>query len=249
MNLRSTIELSAGGPGSGCNPQAGKCGRPSGGVGFVSPNTDEGLTFEQAVSRLSSPEQTQEVQRAQSLLGKGGTVESGVGDWQDGAENSSILKMDNDDADKMDYVSAKLGMEFNQKQVLSFSHDENGKDLVYTLQTGKDMNSVRADLDRAGINFRTLVPSEGGTTVHIFDQGGALTDRITEAANTLGSGVDFIRGNGEFIGGDSREQGRQAFRKIVEAYERTRKVWAGSDRSNQAGWQARIRGWSQEATL
>ncbi|MDE2439173.1 MAG: hypothetical protein KGN01_07340 [Patescibacteria group bacterium] len=27
MNLQTTLELYAGGPGSGCNPAAGKCGR------------------------------------------------------------------------------------------------------------------------------------------------------------------------------------------------------------------------------
>src|SRR3970282_2268848 len=32
MNLRETIDLYLGGPGSGCNPDGGKCGRPSIGV-------------------------------------------------------------------------------------------------------------------------------------------------------------------------------------------------------------------------
>src|SRR5438309_4808215 len=30
MNLQATIELYGGGPGSGCNPDVGRCGRPTG---------------------------------------------------------------------------------------------------------------------------------------------------------------------------------------------------------------------------
>jgi hypothetical protein len=42
MNILSTIELYGGGPGSGCNPEAGKCGRPStGGWSFAHGETQK----------------------------------------------------------------------------------------------------------------------------------------------------------------------------------------------------------------
>lgn len=35
MNLQSTIDIYAGGPGSGCNPEAGHCGRPSSADAYI----------------------------------------------------------------------------------------------------------------------------------------------------------------------------------------------------------------------
>lgn len=42
MNLAVTMEIYAGGPGSGCNPLAGHCGRPIGkGMSFAKPSEEE----------------------------------------------------------------------------------------------------------------------------------------------------------------------------------------------------------------
>jgi len=226
MNLFATIELYGGGPGSGCNPEVAqpRCGRPAeGSVGFVSPNEQEGLTFEQALSKLGSPEQASVLRRGKELL-KSGTVESAIGDWSDGAENSSILKTDNADKQKMDYTVAKLGMEYNQKAVISFTRNDTGKDTVWELQASGELQDIRKTLDGLGIQYRTLVPGQNGTRVYLFDQNTELGDKVVQAASKLGSDLEFTRGTGEFIGGDTREEGRRAYEKVIGNYEKGRSL-------------------------
>lgn len=241
------IELYGGGPGSGCNPEVAqpRCGRPAeGSVGFVSPNEQEGLTFEEAYNKLGSPEQESLIGRAKELL-KDGSVESGIGDWSDGAENSSILKTDTVDKSKMDYVAAKLGMEYNQKAVISFVRDDTGKDTVWEMTTQGDLQTVRQSLDKLGIQFRTLVPGDTGTKIYVFDSGTELGEKVVQAASQLGSDLEYTRGSGEFIGGDTREDGRRAYEKIIGNYEKGKGRRSQGD-GIQSGWD-RIRWWRTEA--
>lgn len=243
MKLRSTLILYAGGPGSGCNPKVGKCGRPSTGKdeseGFVSPNTEENLSFEQAVQNLNSPQQQQAVSRAQFLINKvfgNGTVQSAIGDWKDGAENSVVVNVPGHDKNALDFTLATLGKELNQKSVLSFVHDETGDDRIYTLHTTQDVQSVRKVLEDAGISFRTIVPEQGGETVHVFDQGGKMVDVIGKAAQQLkADGLTVIGGRGEFIGGDTREEGQRQYEQVIRRYQKA----AGTVRAAGYQWHER----------
>lgn len=233
MNLQTTIEILAFGTHEGAEKGWDTRGRGrKGEYGFFSPNVEENLTFEQAVQKLNSPEQQRAIQRAkeltQQILG-GGEVNSAVGDWKDGAENSSVIFSKNTDPDKLNYEMATLGSELNQKSVISFVKDKDGDDTVWTLRTPKSMEETRDALDKAGINFRTLVPAKGGTTIHVFDQGTQLGDNITQAAKNLGSEVEAMFGKGQFIGGDSREEGQQAYRKIIEGYHKNSEAGHSSE--------------------
>lgn len=226
MHLNAAIEIYAGGKGSGCNPEVAvpRCGRPSSkgeGEGFVSPNLSENLSFEQAQAKLESPEQKQFLQHAQKVATTvdSGTVHSAIGDWHDGAENSTVLHARKVSDDQMRYMVALLGRDSSQKQVISFVHETGGPDTMYTFRASKDMQEVRSTLDNAGIQFRTLVPVKNGTEVYVFDPGSHLRDNIGKAAQHYGVKVQFATGHGDFIGGETREEGRSAYNKIIRSYE------------------------------
>lgn len=238
MLLNSTIAIYGGGPGSGCNPDVGHCGRPKGdeAVGFFSPNTSEGLKFPDAVKLLDSDEQKAAVTKAQALVDETfgtGVVHSAVGEWSDGAENSVVVTAPSSSKQDIDFVMASLGKEYNQKAVVSFAHDDEGKDAMYSLTTSKSMDEIRTALDKEGIEFRTLEPTEGGTIVHVFDPGITQTEATIRVAHSLGAEIDSVNGNGTLIGGDTREQGQEAYDKILSGYRKDARVRASGTRSNQ----------------
>jgi hypothetical protein len=184
---------------------------------------EEGMNFDMALQKLNSPEQQQIVASANEMLTQelgGGTVESAIGDWSDGAENSSIIHSATNDKAKFDYVMASLGMQFNQKAVISFIGDLKGKDAVWSFQATGDMNQIRAKLDEHQIQFRTLVPNEQGAVVHVFDQGMNLGENVLKAANAFGSHISVVRGSGTFLGGDTREEGRRIYSEVIGAYKK-----------------------------
>lgn len=192
-----------------------------GAEGFVSPNESEGMNFQQALGKLNSPEQKQFLQAAQGLLkqvaGKG-EVKPAVGDWKDGAENSSVLMSTSANKDDMAYIVAKLGQMSNQKAVVCFARDKAGKDTVWSFEDGPNITEVRNALEKSGIEFRTLVPG-AKTGVMVFDQGSALRNKITKVASQFGADVHFSKGTGAFIGGETREDGQKAYQEIISRYE------------------------------
>ena len=223
MNLNSTIYLFGIGTSEGVRKEWDTRGRKAPeGVGFASPNVEENLSFQQALAKLNTPEEQQIVGRANELVNQlfgGGEVHAAVGDWSDGAENSSVTYAGEANSQKMDYMMATLGKEFNQKAVISFIHDPNGDDGIANMNTSKSMDEIRDTLDKGGIKFRTLIPEKDGTTtVQVFDQGGTLVDKIAQTAMALNSSVDTLSGTGKFIGGDSREEAQEEYEKIIRGY-------------------------------
>lgn len=248
MRLKTILILYAGGPGSGCNPEVAKpkCGRPNGNdsssigersEGFFSPNTEENLKFEDAWQRLNSPQQQEAISKAQFLVKSvfgTGTVQSAIGDWQDGAENSALVTVPGHDKKALDYTMATLGKELNQKSVLSFVHDETGDDRVYSLHSKQDIQTIRQVLQSSGINFRTIVPEAKGATIHVFDQGGTMVDAIGKAAQTLkADNITVIAGTGEFIGGNTREEGQKQYEQVIGRYHKASGVRASGYQRNQ----------------
>jgi hypothetical protein len=78
VNLAATIEIYGGGPGSGCNPEAGKCGRHGESSG---PYTTKKEAFAERDRRRASGEEVKVYQRSGAYTqphGKGRGVESFV---------------------------------------------------------------------------------------------------------------------------------------------------------------------------
>jgi hypothetical protein len=196
-----------------------------GAEGFVSPSHED-INFDEALKRLRSEEQRQFISQANGLVkqvvGKG-EVKSAIGDWKDGAENSSIIVSSSAKKEDMAYITAKLGAMSQQKAVLVFGRDKAGSDTIWTFEDGPNVNEVRQALDRVGLDFRTVIPGQK-TEVHIFDQGSKLRDAVGKVAAQFGGDVRFSRGTGEFIGGDTREEGKQKFQQVISQYEKARQI-------------------------
>lgn len=209
-------------------------------VTFASPNQEEGLTFEKAYGRLNSANHKAAKDLSQQLFQAAGLQadsHSAIGDWSDGAEDSFLHVIKNSPSpDAARYVAAWQGLMSNQKAVLHFTGDDQGKDSVYQIFLPLDSaNEVRKVLSREGIQYRTIVPRNGGHVVVVFDEGGALRENVENLGNKFNASVREARGAGEFIGGATRTAARAEYRRIIRDFESKRtgtpQPGAGADRA------------------
>jgi hypothetical protein len=134
-------------------------------------------------------------------------------------------RMPTRDLDQVRYVGAVIGdrgweLEQNQKMVIPFVYEEGGPDLIYNLDVpGVSLGQIRTDLDRFGIKNRTLEPQAGGARIHVFDPGSKLREAMEKVGGHYGAKVDTYKGRGEFLGGDTRAEGHQAYERVIREYE------------------------------
>ena len=168
--------------------------------GFVSPNTKENMKLEEAIQGMRSAEETRLLRRSIDL---GCVVRSRIrafrslGSWSDGAEHSVMLRVRSDEP-TVRYLLSRLGREARQKFVLYFHPQPDGAADLYTLQPRKPKRNLAAlanALDRAGIEFRTLVPVKSGTWIYIVDLKRELRPKVMAAAKRLRATVSIRSGN------------------------------------------------------
>lgn len=183
--------------------------------GFVSPNTKENLKLEDAIKGMGSTEETKLVRESINL---GCVVRSRIrafsalGSWSDGAEHSVMLRVRSDEP-TVRYLLSRLGRDARQKSVLYFYPTPAGTAQLYVLQprtTVRDLTAVANALDRAGIEFRTLVPLKSGTWIYIVDLKRELRAKVMAAAKRLRASVNTRSGNADFI---------DAYDKEIQSYE------------------------------
>lgn len=204
---------------------------PSSDFAFFSPNTEEGLTFEQAFARSRSSNQVAFRKLSSHILDTVGLHEhqafDAIGDWSDGAENSVVQKIDGDpDPSQVEYAAAWYGLLGHQKVVLTFRADPQGPDAVYQIPVAEtDTEKLRSQLSQAGIPFRTIVPSPRGHLVIVVDQGRQLRPAVEAFAEANHATVREAAGTAtELGGGSTRSAARRRFRNIIRAYESGGKV-------------------------
>lgn len=190
---------------------------------FISPNTRENMTFEEATAALQG-EQHQNIRDtvAQTMKGNGSVeVHDVIGDWSDGAENSLRVQANVADRETLQYLAAKMGDKADQKAVIPFSKNSRGRDALWTIRVyGNDMGTARKTLDEDQIPFRTFEPHGNELLIHVFDPGTALKSNIQNAAIHLGATkIQIARGTGEFLGGDTRGEGHEAYNRVITRYE------------------------------
>lgn len=190
---------------------------------FSSPNVKEDLSFEQAQAALISPEHVSMRKTYQDILRKekvDATVEDAIGDWADGAENTTVTVSKNFESyEHLRSVAAQLGIASKQKAVIPFMVDKAGKDVLYTIDVpGKVPSAVREGLTKHGIQFRTLATIEGGTRVKIFDQGATLAENVKSFNKEYGTKATKISGTGEFLGGNTRAEGATAYEGAIRQH-------------------------------
>src|SRR2546423_1988714 len=93
--------------------------RKSLGYAFVSPNTRENLTLQEAKAALNSAEEkrlVEEAQRVACRMHQPITVQRAVGSWTDGAEQSTIIRTRTNES-SLRYAGSWLGRFAKQKAV------------------------------------------------------------------------------------------------------------------------------------
>ena len=200
-------------------------GGGAGGEILVSPNIKENMNYEEAKKMTDSPEHARAVSIARDAIKKqdmDGEVESGIGDWEDGAENSIKIDVKGvKDFDQLKYTASKLGASLNQKAVVAFQKKKDGPDILHKISADRPMDEVRKILSDNGISFRTMVGDRAKTSVTILDQGSQLTANVAKFLGAINGKSEAVRGVGEFIGGDTRIAGKKAYKSIIDNYERS----------------------------
>ena len=193
-------------------------------VGIVSPNTKTDLKLEQAIAGMNSADEAKMVNQAVNL---GCVVRSRItafralGSWSDGAEYSVLLRVRGDE-ESLRYVLSRLGRDAEQKYVIYFHPQPKGSVDLYTLRprTGaKNLAALANELERAGIPFRTLVPSRGTTAIYIIDLDRDLREKILTAARKLRAQINKETGNAQLFGDDVREKAKEKFAQEIKNYE------------------------------
>ena len=207
--------------------ESGKWTSSSGGAKgeiLISPNIKENMTYEEAVKMTDSASHASAVSLAKDVVSNqnmDAKFETGVGDWEDGAENSIKIDVEGaKDFDQIGYTASKLGMLLKQKAVVAFEEKPDGEDTLHRITTKMGMDQVRKVLSDNGITFRTMVGDRQKTNVTILDKGSQLTSNIENVLGVINGTSNATRGFGEFIGGDTRIQGQKAYRDRISNYEK-----------------------------
>ena len=192
--------------------------------GFVSPNTKENLKVEDAIKGMKSAEETKLVKQS---INMGCVVRSPIrafralGSWSDGAEHSVMIRLESDEP-TVRYVLSRLGRDAQQKSILYFHPQAAGGADLYTLKPRRPVRNLAVlaqRLQRAGIEFRTLVPVKSGTWIYIVDLKRELRTKVMNAARRLGARVNTEQGKAEFVGDDQAAAAKIVFDEEVSKYE------------------------------
>lgn len=192
--------------------------------GFVSPNTKENLKLEDAIKGMNSADETRLVKQS---INMGCVVRSRIqafrslGSWSDGAEHSVMIRVESDEP-TVRYVLSRLGRDARQKSILYFHPQVTGDADLYTLKPRRPMRNLAAlaqSLQRAGIEFRTLVPMKSGAWIYIVDLKRELRTKVMNAAKRLGARVTSETGTAAFVGDDQPDEAKVVFDEEVRKYE------------------------------
>jgi hypothetical protein len=203
--------------------------RQSPGYAFVSPNTRENLTLEEAQAGLNSDEEKRlvaEAHRVACRLRESLNVDKAVGSWTDGAEHSSIMRIHTSES-SLRYASSWLGKFARQKAILYFRQRPEGIGRMYVLYLPlksespkrQDMASISTELEANGVANRTLVPQRQRLLVYVVDLKNELRSKVLASARRLKARLSAIKGDGEFIGDDDRDKAQQIFDQEIVRYE------------------------------
>jgi hypothetical protein len=204
--------------------QAASQAQKSFNYGFVSANTKTDLKLKQAIAGMNSDEERKLLNTAVNVSCVVRTrirAFPALGSWSDGAEHSVLLRVRGDEA-TVRYVLSRIGRDVDQKYVIYFHPKPGGPVDLYTLRlrTGsKNLVALTNELERAGIPFRTLVPSGEIIAIYIIDLDGDLRPKIMSAARRLRANVTQESGSAELFGDDEREKAKLKFEQEIKAYE------------------------------
>ena len=194
---------------------------------FVSPNTRENLTLQEAIAGLGSPEEKRLIEESRLVVCRlhlAARVRKALGSWTDGAENSTVLQARTDQS-TIQYAASSLGKFARQKTVLYFHRRRFGEARMYVLFLPRgdlEMAAVAAELNSDGVANRTLVPRRRRMLIYIVDLKNELKEPVLKAARRLHARLSSFRGAAGFIGDDNdRDKARAIFEQQIKSYEAT----------------------------
>jgi len=144
-----------------------------------------------------------------------------LGSWSDGAEHSVMMRVRGDEA-TLRYVLSRMGRDAEQKYVIYFHPKVGGTVNLYTLRPRmrwRNLVALTNELERAGIPFRTIVPSRQTTAIYIIDLDRDLRAKIMNAARRLRARVSQEPGSAQLFGDDEREKAKVKFEQEIKEYE------------------------------
>lgn len=209
------------------------------GIEMVSPSVAEHLSFDEAERALHGARQREVMAIApqvDAIVGVQSHQAEAIGAWSDGAENSIIVTLTGDPTYEQIRVSAAMKGELaDQKAVIPFKAEEDGPDAMYVLEApSTNLKEVHDQLEADGVVYHTLERHAGGTRVWVFDQGTTLGETIEKVGQKYGRQPKQIDGRGEFLGGETRAEGRARYQEVISrnlerdqriSWERLRDNW------------------------
>ncbi len=232
-----------GGP-EGQSPPAG---RPEGQKShslFVSPNVAEGLTIEQALKALKSPQHQIAKKQYEDIVNRYRALMSqnfrcqlhdSVGDWSDGAENSLHLEIWNADPILLKVMAAEMGLVSDppQKAVAFFYPQPNGADIRWRSILSENLEKIRMELDRVDLQYRTLIPHENAWEIIICGGEKELLHKIKKLPDFFVKSAYYHVGHFEYFGDENRQKSGELYRQIIEEFWRPRREKMSEPQSPQ----------------
>lgn len=198
--------------------------KPSSGYIFVSPNTRENLTLEDAKAGLSSAEERRLIEEERDVacrLQRAIIIEKAIGSWSDGAEHSTMMRGHLTEQ-ALRYAGSWLGKFATQKAILYFHQEPRGNGRIYVLHLQprvRDLATISNKLETNGIANRTIVPRSRRIIVFVVDLKNELKAKVATAARRLKARLTSARGEAEFIGDDDRAKAQKIFADEIRSFE------------------------------
>ena len=200
-------------------------------LSFISPNTLNIPGVTEAQRQFKSDIHNRFIDQAHTLaddMGMNVVVESALGSWKGGAENSIAIRYPfGADPDLVKYYEANLGRLGYQYATARFTPDVNGKDTLHQFWVqgaNADASKIASLLLGNSIENSTIIPAEDGYIVTLIDPNDGLRESVRNLKNELGvKSVENNRGAAEFPGNyTDRDAAGRDFQSAIEEIERRR---------------------------
>jgi SPP1 gp7 family putative phage head morphogenesis protein len=208
---------------------------------FVSPNIDDGVQFDDAVTRLDSARQAAILDANSSvdeMLGLDAKQANVIGAWADGAENSIATTIaPGTDYETLKAAAAMKGEIANQKAVLLFQEgNPEGTAFLGQFKMDGNLNDIHDTLLKDGLPYHTLEPlPDGGARVYVFGEDQNALTALNSFGEANGKNIEVAFGKGEFVGSQLQSGADAAWRAdAVNQYEATIRSYL-ADKSSAVG--------------
>jgi len=189
---------------------------------FVSPNTRETLTDEDARASLTSFEERNAIaiaDRVACSMRSKVEITGVLGIYESTSENSFLIQADLK-RDQAEYAGALLSRYEHQKYVLIFYPQAAARDRLWTIKTSKSFEAAIAAARRMRLTPVTLRPETGGNEILVVDIGGTFGDRPRQLAFSLGGEATSQGGVAEILGDENdRAKSAAIFDAKIAAFE------------------------------